>query len=131
MRSPVRLPKDGIRGRSRTNLGLLVGISFLAAPTAADAFNPTLPQIDAQASEGCCGMDQDHTFRGYTIEVWDEAPTVSELDCPDQDDPCLLNEADQISRIYHLQAALVRQAALERAQHFGKGPLIAEASSFH
>jgi len=130
MRSLLRRSTDRNRILSRTNLGLLVGISFLAAPTAANAFNPTLPQSDAQASEDCCGMDQDHTFRGYTIEVWDEAPTVSELDCPDQDDACLLNEADQISRIYHLQEALVRRAALERAQHFGRGPLIAEAFSF-
>jgi hypothetical protein len=126
MSSLLRGPKSP----SRTNLGLLVGIGLLAAPTAADAFNPTLPQVDAQASEGCCGMDQDHTFRGYGIEVWDEAPTVSELDCPDQDDACLLNEADQISRIYRLQAALVGRAARERAQHFAKGPFIAEAFSF-
>ena len=130
MSSPLRRPKDRNRSPSRTILGLLAGVTLLAGPTAADAFNLTLPQVDAQASEGCCGIDQDDTFRGYTIEVWDEAPTVSELDCPHQDDACLLKEADQISRIYRLQQALVRRAALERAQHFGNGPFVAEAFSF-
>jgi hypothetical protein len=129
MRSLFHRPKDGHRSLSRTDLGLLAGLSLLAAPTAAGAFNPTLPQADAQASEGCCSMDEDNTFRGYSIEIWDEAPTVSELDCPDQDNACLLDEADQISRIYHLQEALVRRAALERAQHFGKGPFLAGAFS--
>src|ERR1700681_4239325 len=84
----------------------------------------------SSASEGCCGTeDQDYTFRGYTVELWDEAPTVSELNCPNQDDGCLLNEADQISRVYHLQEALVSRAAFWRAQHFGKGPFIAGAFS--
>jgi hypothetical protein len=129
--SPLRpRPENRNRGLPGTTLGLLAGITLLAVPTAANAFNPTLPPADAQASEGCCSMDQDYTFRGYGIEVWDEAPTVSELDCPYQDDACLLNEADQISRIYRLQAALVQRAALERAQHFGKGPFLAEALSF-
>ncbi len=107
------------------DLGLLVGIGFLAVPTATGAFSPTLPQQDAQESEVCCGMDRDRTFRGYTMELWDEAPTVSELDCPDQDSACLLREADQISRVYHLQEALVMRAALERAQHFANGPFLA------
>ena len=89
-----------------------------------------MPKADFPASEGCCGTeDQDYTFRGYTVELWDEAPTISELDCPNQDDACLLNEADQISRVYHLQEALVSRAALWRAQHFGKGPFVAGAFS--
>jgi hypothetical protein len=109
---------------------LMVGIALLTIPTAANALNPTFPMADAPPSEGCCGTeDQDYTFRGYTVELWDEALTVSELDCPNQDEACLLNEADQILRVYHLQEALVRRAALERAQHFGKGPFIAEAFS--
>ena len=103
----------------------VVGIALLTAATAADAFDPTLPKADPPASEGCCGMDQDYTFRGYTVELWDEAPTVSEIDCPNQDDACLLNEVDQISRLYHLQEALVSLAALWRAQHFGTGQFIA------
>ena len=130
MRSLFHSPKDRNRGLARTDLGLLAGLCLLAIPTAAGAFNPTVPPPDAQANEGCCDMDQDHTFRGYGIETWDEAPTISELDCPDQDEACLLNEADQISRIYRLQESLVRRAALERAQHFGKGQFLAGAFSF-
>ena len=129
MRPPLSRTKDRNRSRSRTDLGLLLGIGFLAVPTAANAFNFTLPQEDAQASELCCGMDQDHAFGGYTMEVWDEARTVSELDCPDQYNVCLLREADQISRLYRLQEALVMRA-LERAQHFAKGPFLARAESF-
>ena len=102
---------------------LLVGITLLIAPTAAEAFDPHLPIAAPQASEGCCGMDQDDTFRGYTVELWDEAPTVSELNCPDQDEACLLSEADRISRVYRLQQALVERAALERSRHFSKEPL--------
>ena len=67
-------------------------------------------------------MDQDDTFRGYTVELWDEAPTVSELNCPDQDEACLLSEADRISRVYRLQQVLVERAALERSRHFSKEP---------
>jgi hypothetical protein len=123
MRSLFDLPKDRNGRLSRKDLGLLAGLSLLAVPTAADAFNPTLPPADAQVSGGCCDMDQDHTFRGYGIETWDEAPTISELDCPQQNEACLLSEADQISRIYRLQQALIGRAALERAQHFAKGSL--------
>ena len=116
------------RSQPRTFLGLMMGIALSTIPTAADAFNPILPMADPPASEGCCGTeDQDYTFRGYTVELWDEAPTISELDCPNQDDACLLNQADQISRVYHLQAVLVSRAALWRAQHFDKGPLVAGA----
>ena len=104
---------------------LLVGITLLIAPTAAEAFDPRLPIAAPQASEGCCGMDQDDTFRGYTVELWDEAPTVSELNCPNQDEACLLDEADQISRLLHLQEALLSRAALWRAQHFENGPVSA------
>jgi len=102
---------------------LLAGITLLMGPTAAEAFDPRLPIAAPQASEGCCGMDQDDTFRGYTVELWDEAPTVSELNCPDQDEACLLSEADRISRVYRLQQALVERAALERSRHFSKEPL--------
>jgi hypothetical protein len=109
-------PRDRIVGCSlgrrcsqpRAILGLLVGIALLMATTAANALDATIPKADFPASEGCCGTeDQDYTFRGYTVELWDEAPTVSELNCPNQDDGCLLNEADQLSRVYHLQEALV------------------------
>jgi len=94
-----------------------------AEDEAGDLINP--PQLDAQSSEDCCGMDEDFSFRGYTVELWDEAPTVSERDCPQQDDACLLAEADQISRVYHLQEALSVRASLWRAQHFDKGPFVA------
>jgi hypothetical protein len=110
-------------------LALLVGIG-LATPPTAHAFDRIQPETDPQASEGCCGMDEDFTFRGYTVELWDEAPTISDLDCPDQDEPCLLNEADQISRMYRLQEVLVRRAALERFRHFGKEPLTVDYSTF-
>jgi hypothetical protein len=112
-------------------LGLVIGVVLLMTSTmAANAFNPTLPKADAPVSEDCCGtdQDQDHTFRGYTAELWDEAPTVSDLNCPDQDEACLLNEADQIVRLPHLQQALVSRAALWRAQHFEKGPFVAGAA---
>ena len=104
---------------------LLVGITLLIAPTAAEAFDPHLPKAAPQASEGCCGgdTDQDYTFRGYAAELWDEAPTVSELNCPNQDEACLLSEADRISRVYQLQQVLVERAALERSRHFSKEPL--------
>ena len=62
--------------------GWLVGISMIMAPMAGAAFNPNFTKPNAELSEGCCGMDQDYAFRGYTAELWDEAPTVSELDCP-------------------------------------------------
>jgi hypothetical protein len=103
---------------------LLLGITLLIAPTVAEGFDPHFSNAAPQA-EGCCGMDQDDTFRGYTVELWDEAPTISELDCPDQDESCLLSEADQISRVYRLQQALVQRAALERSRHFSKEPLAA------
>lgn len=126
MTSLLRPSKQGNRSPTRTILGGVVGVVVLMAPMTTNAFNFTLPNADAQASEGCCGTeDQDYTFRGYTVELWDEAPTVSDLNCPNQDEACLLNEADQISRVYHLQEALVSRAALWRAQHFGKEPLIA------
>jgi hypothetical protein len=99
---------------------LLAGITL---STAAEAFDPRLPIAAPQASEGCCGMDQDDTFRGYTVELWDEAPTISELNCPDQDESCLLSEADRISRVYRLQQVLVQRAALERSRYFSKEPL--------
>ena len=112
--------------RSRWTISsLLVGITLLIAPTAAKGFDPRLLSAAPQADDGCCGMDQDDTFRGYTIELWDEAPTISELNCPNQDTACLLNEADQISRIYRLQQVLLQRAALERSQHFSKEPLAA------
>jgi hypothetical protein len=105
----------------------LIGVVLLTTPTAANAFNPTLPTPDAPVSDGCCGTDtdEDYTFRGYTVELWDEAPTVSELNCPNQDEACLLNEADQISRVLHLQEALVSRAALWRAQHLENRPVSA------
>jgi hypothetical protein len=104
---------------------LLAGIALVMAPTGAGGFDPAQPKGDPQSSEGCCGMDEDYTFRGYTVELWDEAPTISELDCPNQDESCLLKEADQISRVYRLQQALMLRAALERSQHFSKEPLAA------
>ena len=114
----------------RSFFGLLVSMALFAAPTASNALDPTIPKADPPVSEGCCGTeDQDYTFRGYTIELWDEAPTISEPDCPNQDEACLLNEADRISRVYHLQEALVSRADFWRAQHFGKGPFIAGAFS--
>ena len=87
-----RIPA-GFDGTLGAILGLLIGIVLLTAPTAANAFNPTLPMANAPVSEGCCGADtdQDYTFRGYTAELWDEAPTVSELNCPNQDEVCLLS----------------------------------------
>ncbi len=108
-------------------LALFMGTVLLTIPTAANAFNPTLAVPDSPVSEGCCGtdQDQDYTFRGYTVELWDEAPTVSALNCPNQDEACLLNEADQISRLLHLQQALLSRAAFWRAQHFEKGPVSA------
>jgi hypothetical protein len=120
-RLPRRKPKN--HGSSGTVLVLLAGLTLLATPPAANAFNFTVPPVDAPASEDCCDTDEGHTFRGYTAELWDEAPTISPLDCPDQDDACLLNEVDQISRLTRLQAALVSRAAFERARHFGEGPL--------
>ena len=106
---------------------LLVSVTLLMAATAAEAFDPHLPKAAPQASEGCCGgdMDQDYTFRGYTAELWDEAPTVSELNCPNQDEACLLKEAEQISRLLRLQEALLSRAALWRAQHLENGPVSA------
>ena len=106
---------------------LLVGITLFVAPTAAEAFDPHLPNAAPQASEGCCGgdTDQDYTFRGYTAELWDEAPTVSELNCPNQDEACLLKETEQISRLLRLQEALLSRAALWRAQHLENGPVSA------
>ena len=124
MSTRLHRPKDRDQSLSWTILGLSAGLALLACPTAANAFNPTLPQANAEASEDCCDTDDDHTFRGYTIELWDEAPTISPQDCPNQDDACLLREADQISRLYRLQAALVSRAAFERARHFGQGPLV-------
>ena len=91
--------------------GLLVGVSLIMAPTAGAAFNRTLAKLNAGPSEGCCETDQDYAFRGYTAELWDEAPTISELDCPDQDDACLLDEVDRISPLYRLQKTLVMRAA--------------------
>jgi len=129
----LRRWKDRKPSQPRAILRLLVSIlsiALLATSTAANALDATIPKADFPASEGCCSTeDQDYTFRGYTVELWDEAPTVSELNCPKQDDSCLLNEADQISRVYHLQEALVSRAAFWRAQHFGKGPFIAGAFS--
>jgi hypothetical protein len=124
-----RIPA-GPDGKLGAILGLFIGTVLLMTPMAANAFNPTLPMADLPVSEDCCGtdQDQDHTFRGYTAELWDEVPTVSELDCPDQDEACLLNEADQISRLLHLQEALLNRAALWRAQHFEKGPFVAGAA---
>jgi hypothetical protein len=121
-----RIPA-GLDGTLGAIAGLLIGVVLLTTPTAAYAFNPTLPMADAPVSDGCCGpdTDEDYTFRGYTAEVWDEAPTVSELNCPNQDEACLLNEADQISRLLHLQEALLSRAALWRAQHFENGPVSA------
>jgi hypothetical protein len=104
---------------------LLVGIGLLMAPTVAEAFDPHLQNAAPQASEGCCGMDKDDTFRGYTVELWDEAPTISELNCPNQDEACLLKEAEQISRLLRLQEALLSRAALWRAQHLENGPVSA------
>jgi hypothetical protein len=74
----------GLDGTLGAIVGLLIGVVLLTTPTAAHAFNPTLPTADAPVSEGCCGpdTDEDYTFRGYTAEVWDEAPTVSELNLP-------------------------------------------------
>lgn len=130
MTSLLRQSKERSRIPTRTILGLLVGMVVLVPPMAANALDATIPKADFPTSDGCCGAaDQDYTFRGYTVELWDEAPTVSELNCPNQDDACLLNEADQISRIYHLQVALISRAALWRAQHFGKAPLVAEEFS--
>ena len=121
--SPIAADLDGTTGKF---LGLFLSLVLLMTTTAANALDPVIPQADPPASEGCCGTeDQDYTFRGYTAELWDEAPTISELNCPNQDDACLLKEADQISRAYHLQEALVSRAALWRAQHFGKGPFVA------
>ena len=110
---------------------LLVGITLLIAPTAAEAFDPHLPKAAPQASEGCCGgdTDQDYTFPGYAAELWDEAPTVSELNCPNQDEACLLKEAEQISRLLRLQEALLSRAALWRAQHLENGPV--SAGDYH
>ena len=110
---------------------LLAGITLLMGPTAAEAFDPRLPIAAPQASEGCCGgdTDQDYTFRGYTAELWDEAPTVSELNCPNQDEACLLKEAEQISRLLRLQEALLSRAALWRAQHLENGPV--SAGDYH
>jgi hypothetical protein len=124
--APIALPD----GQPLHNFALLVCIGLVTAPTTAIAFDPTQPKTDPQANEGCCDLDQDDTFRGYTIELWDEAPTVSDLDCPDQDEPCLVNEVDQISRVYRLQEALVRRAAIERYRHFGTDPLMVDYSSF-
>ena len=112
------------RKPTRPVFGLLVGVSLIMAPTAGAAFNPTLTKLNAEPSEGCCEMDQDYTFRGYTAELWDEAPTISELDCPDQDDACLVDEVDRISRLYRLQKALVMRVALWRAEHFSKEPVL-------
>jgi hypothetical protein len=121
-----RIPAS-LNGMSGKILGLLIGIVLLTTATAANALDPTIPKADPPVSEGCCGTDadQDYTFRGYTAELWDEAPTVSELNCPNQDEACLLNEADQIARLLHLQEALVSRAALWRAQHFENGPVSA------
>ena len=75
--SPLRhRPEARSRSLSPTILGLVAGLALLAAPTSADALSPIVPQAEAQANEGCCGMDEEHTFRGYTIELWDEAPTI-------------------------------------------------------
>jgi hypothetical protein len=128
--SPLLRRSNRSRTAPQKILGALVGIALLTAPMAANAFKPTLPKADAQASEGCCGMDQEYTFRDYTVEVWDEVPAFSELNCPDQDDACLLKETDQILRVYLLQEALVKRGALERARHFANGPAMASASSF-
>jgi len=123
-------PKDRNRNNLPASFWLSLGMALVTAPTAANAFNPILPKADRPASDGCCDTeDQDYSFRGYPVELWDEAPTVSELNCPNQEDACLLNEADQISRLYHLQQVLVGRAALWRAQHFGNGPFVAGAFS--
>ena len=126
MNLPLGQSKERNGNPPRAILGLLVGMALLTIPTATNALDPTIPKADFPASEDCCGTeDQDYTFRGYTAELWDEAPTVSELDCPNQDEACLLKEADQISRVYQLQKALVNRVALWRAQYFGKGPFVA------
>jgi hypothetical protein len=109
--------------------GLLVGVSLIMAPTLGAAFDPTLADLNPEPSEGCCDMDRDYTFRGYTAELWDEAPTISEVDCPDQDDACLLDEADRISRLYRLQKTLEMRAAFWHAEHFSKGPVLVESFS--
>ena len=107
--SPIAADLDGTPSKF---LGLFLGLVLLMTPIAAKALDPIIPQADFPASEDCCGtdQDQDHTFRGYTAELWDEAPTVSELDCPNQDEACLLKEADQISRLLRLQQALAVSA---------------------
>ena len=115
-------------GLPLTILGLMAGTVLLTLP--ANAFNPNLPVPDAPASEGCCSTDDDqaYTLRGYSAELWDETPTVSELNCPNQDDACLIGEVDQILRLYDLQKAMVSRAAFWRAQHFVNGPVNAEDS---
>jgi hypothetical protein len=126
-----RIPSNCLEDGPRYNVRL-VGSDPKAAKAegeakADDLTNPT--QLDAQTTDDCCGMDEDFSFRGYPVELWDEAPTVSELDCPNQDDACLLAEADQISRVYHLQEALSIRASLWRAQHFDKSFVVAGAIS--
>ena len=121
-------PSQSIAGHGSAECSILkltVAILLLTAPVSANALSPSLPTADAPAGEGCCGtdQDQDYSFRGYTVELWDDAPTASELNCPNQDDACLIREADQILRLYHLQKALVIRAALWRAQHFVNGPV--------
>jgi hypothetical protein len=122
-----RIPADCLEDGRRHNVRLVESApqaaKVAAEVEAGDLANP--PHLDARTGEDCCGMDNDFSFRGYTVELWDEAPTVSERDCPDQDDACLLAEADQISRVYHLQEALSVRASLWRAQHFDKGPVVA------
>ena len=127
-----RIPADCLEDGRRHNVRLVESDAQAAKAEAAaqagdDLTNP--PQQDAQVTEDCCGMDEDFGFRGYTVELWDEAPTVSELDCPDQEDGCLLAEADQISRVYRLQEALSVRASLWRAQHFDRGPVVAAVLS--
>jgi hypothetical protein len=126
-----RIPADCLEDGRRHNVRLVESApqaaKVAAEVEAGDLANP--PHLDARTGEDCCGMDNDFSFRGYTVELWDEAPTVSERDCPDQDDACLLAEADQISRVYHLQEALNVRASLWRAQHFDKSPVVAEAIS--
>ena len=42
-----------------------------------------------------------------------------------------MDEVDRISRLYRLQKALVMRAALWRAEHFSKGPVLVESFSIN
>jgi hypothetical protein len=67
-----RVPANCLEDGRRHNVRLVESDAQVAKAEpeakAGDLTNP--PQQDAQAIEDCCGMDEDFSFRGYTVELW-------------------------------------------------------------